>query len=261
MNHQDDASVTEGPFSKDPGLGFRYRRRRLRPGQTVLPGEAGLMLTGQQTMTLPAGSCRPPFPATNTRFYHVATDALPNEPDIGEKDWTTIDSTGAQGTVLMTGDLRSGAFGTGPPQDVGCVSSPFTRIKDQGLAKNSMGARTVARMAAFDMVRRAGRDGDLLAVRAALAPLNAARAGRLPTSARRYHDRITANTMPTVRFSLGKLHVTPGAVTALARTGTDPATPPRPPPARRLGTCRHRRGPRQQRRRGLRGAPPLHLRP
>jgi hypothetical protein len=92
-----------------------------------------------------------------------------------------------------------------------------------GLAKNSIGARTVARMAAFDMARRAGRDGDLLAVRTALAPLNAARAGRLPTSARRYHDHITASTA-AVRFSLGKLHVTPGAVTAMARTGTDPAT-------------------------------------
>ena len=36
------------------------------------------------------------------------------------------------------------------------------------------------------------------------------------------HDRITANTMPTVRFSLGKLQVTPGAIAALAGTGTDP---------------------------------------
>ncbi len=91
----------------------------------------------------------------------------------------------------------------------------------QGLAKNSIGARTVARMTAFDMARRAGRDGDLLAVRTALAPLNAARASRLPVSARRYHDHITASTA-AVRFSLGKLHVTPGAVAALARTGTDP---------------------------------------
>jgi hypothetical protein len=99
-------------------------------------------------MTLPAGSCRPPFPATNTRFYHVATDALPNEPDIGEKDWTTIDSTGAQGTVLMTGDLRSGAFGTGPPQDVGCVSSPFTRIKANPSRLWSLRRRAISALSA-----------------------------------------------------------------------------------------------------------------
>jgi hypothetical protein len=93
-----------------------------------------------------------------------------------------------------------------------------------GLARNGTGARTVARMVCFDLARRAGRDGTILAVRQALAAHNEIRARRLPGTARRYHDQITRRPAAVaVRFPLGKLHVTPGAVTAMANAGVDPA--------------------------------------
>lgn len=89
-------------------------------------------------------------------------------------------------------------------------------------AKNSPAARTVARIVAFDLARRAGRDGDILAVRTALAPVTESRLHRLPLSARRDHDHITRSATSTVAFGLGKLHVTPAAIAAMARAGTDP---------------------------------------
>ena len=131
---------------------------------------------------------------------------------------------GPSATLLWKRLARQVVDAAGVPITVDTIDLLACVGLGSGLAKNSVGARTVARMAAFDMARRPGRDGNLLAVRTALAPLNAARASRLPASARRYHDHITANSTTVVRFSLGKLHVTPGAVAAMARTGIDPAT-------------------------------------
>lgn len=58
----------------------------------------------------------------------------------------------------------------------------------EGRAKNSPGARTVARMINFGLADATGRSGQIVAVRRALAPWSASRAGRLPKGARRYHD-------------------------------------------------------------------------
>lgn len=76
----------------------------------------------------------------------------------------------------------------------------------KGLGRNSTGARTIARMVAFDMARRAGHQGAILAVRTALAPLSPLLADRLPPSARRDHDRLTARPITAAATAL-----TPGA--------------------------------------------------
>jgi hypothetical protein len=60
----------------------------------------------------------------------------------------------------------------------------------RGLGPNTTAARTVARMVALDYARRAGRDGAILAVRRALAPLGARQVARLPGGARQYHEMV-----------------------------------------------------------------------
>lgn len=92
-----------------------------------------------------------------------------------------------------------------------------------GLAKNGVGARTVGRLVAFDLARRAGRDGAVLAVRRAAAPLGAVQAARLPAGARAIHDTYIRDPRAR-RFALGKLHVSPAATAAMAAAGIDPAT-------------------------------------
>lgn len=91
-----------------------------------------------------------------------------------------------------------------------------------GLARNGVGARTVGRMIAFDLARRAGRDGAVLAVRTAVAPLTAIQADRLPAGARAVHDSYVS-TRPARRVGLGKLHASPAAIAAIAAAGIDPA--------------------------------------
>jgi len=91
-----------------------------------------------------------------------------------------------------------------------------------GLGRNGVGARTVGRMIAYDPARRAGRDRAILAVRRSAAPLNAVQATRLSASARAVHDAYTTVTQVR-RFALGKLHVSPAAIAAMAAAGVDPA--------------------------------------
>ena len=62
-----------------------------------------------------------------------------------------------------------------------------------GLAKNSVGARTIARMVAFDLARQAGPHRQLLAVRTHLYQVPQHRLDRLPHPARQYHRQITGN--------------------------------------------------------------------
>lgn len=62
-------------------------------------------------------------------------------------------------------------------------------------------------MVNFDLVRQAGRDGTLLAVRPAFAPHGEHRAKRLSASARSYHDHTTHTTSPGPRA--GRVTVTP----------------------------------------------------
>lgn len=91
-----------------------------------------------------------------------------------------------------------------------------------GLGRNGVGARTVGRIIAYDLARRAGRDGAILAVRRSAAPLNAVQAARLPAGARAVHDTYTTVTQAR-RFAPGKLHVSPPAIAAMAAAGIDPA--------------------------------------
>jgi len=65
----------------------------------------------------------------------------------------------------------------------------------ESLARNSIGARTVTRMTAFDLAQRAGRDGGVLAVRRALPRLSERQAQRLPLSARLYHEQSASATV------------------------------------------------------------------
>ncbi len=58
-----------------------------------------------------------------------------------------------------------------------------------GLARNSIAARTIARLGAFDVIRR---NGDTIAVRRALPNHTAARANRLPRLSRCVHEQLTA---------------------------------------------------------------------
>jgi hypothetical protein len=173
-------------------------------------------MTAFQPAVLPAA-------LTVIAYPDATVETLGYSPDHPYIEGAIVAVVGPSATLLWKRLARHVVDAAGVPVTVDTIDLLACVGLGPGLAKNSIGARTVARMAAFDMARRAGRDGNLLAVRTALAPLNAARASRLPASARRYHDHITASTA-TVRFSLGKLHVTPGAVAALARTGTDPAT-------------------------------------
>lgn len=57
------------------------------------------------------------------------------------------------------------------------------------LGPNSIACRTVARLGAFDLIRR---DGDTLAVRRALPYHHPSRASRLPAISRRVHDHYAA---------------------------------------------------------------------
>jgi hypothetical protein len=165
-----------------------------------------------------------PAELTVIAYPDVTVEALGYGPDHPYIEGAILPIVGPSATLLWKRLARHVLDAAGSPVTFDTVDLVTCVGLGPGLAKNSVGARTVARMAAFDMARQAGRDGNLLAVRTALAPLNAARAGRLPASARRYHDHITANPTAAVRFSLGKLHVTPAAMSALARTGTDPTT-------------------------------------
>jgi hypothetical protein len=59
-----------------------------------------------------------------------------------------------------------------------------------GLGRHGMAGRTIARLAAFDIIRR---HGDTIAVRRALPHHGPARAGRLPRLSRLVHDRHPAH--------------------------------------------------------------------
>lgn len=62
----------------------------------------------------------------------------------------------------------------------------------EGMRRNSPGARTVTRMVSFDLAKRCGREGGVLAVRRALPRLCGHQVGRLAPSARTYHDAVAS---------------------------------------------------------------------
>lgn len=62
----------------------------------------------------------------------------------------------------------------------------------EGVRRNSAGARTVARMVGFDLAKRGGRDGSVLAVRRALPRLCEHQVRHLAPSARTYHDALAS---------------------------------------------------------------------
>lgn len=124
--------------------------------------------------------------------------------------------------VLLWRRLAHPVEATDAPVQVDVVDTLAWVGLGVGLGRRGVGARTVGRMIAFDLARRAGRDGAILAVRRAAAPLGAVQAARLPTSARAVHDTYT--TRPQARrFALGKLHVSPAAIATMAAAGIDPA--------------------------------------
>lgn len=174
-------------------------------------------------------------PATLTiiRYPDPTTEAGGYGPDhpYPELVWCSI--IGPSGLLLWRRLARIARHADATPTSVDTVDLLASIGLGTHLAKNSPGARTIARMVSFDLARQAGRHGDLLAVRTALAPVGEARLARLPASARRYHAQLhpaaVANLRPTHTttpgpglFRLGKLHATPAATRAMANTGTDP---------------------------------------
>jgi hypothetical protein len=66
----------------------------------------------------------------------------------------------------------------------------------EGLLRHSTGPRTISRLVAFDFARRAGRDGELLAVRTAVGSLPRHFVRRLPLTARLFHESSPLLTHP-----------------------------------------------------------------
>ena len=100
----------------------------------------------------------------------------------------------------------------------------------ESLARNSMGARTVTRMTAFDLAQRAGRDGGVLAVRRALPRLSERQAQRLPLSARLYHEHSAGVTVGSSARQEGPSVPADGAAYPNRRVGR-PASHASFPPA------------------------------
>lgn len=85
--------------------------------------------------------------------------------------------------------LARTANDTGPtPRQVDAVDLLVGLGLGEGLGRHSVGARTIGRLVAFDFARRAGRGGELLAVRRAVGRLPEHRARRLPLTARLFHE-------------------------------------------------------------------------
>ncbi len=59
----------------------------------------------------------------------------------------------------------------------------------ESLERTGRGARTLARLVQFDFAYRGGRDHQLLAVRHTIGRVPAENLGRLPLSARQFHER------------------------------------------------------------------------
>ena len=179
-------------------------------------------------------------PATLTviRYPDPATEAHGYGPEHAYPELVLCSIVGPSSLLLWRRLARIARHADANPVSVDTVDLLASIGLGAHLGKNSPGARTIARMLSFDMARQAGRAGQLLAVRTALAPVAEPRLGRLPASARRYHaqihpaqvhpaavpDRRPAPTAPLAPglFRLGKLHATPTATRAMANTGTDP---------------------------------------
>ena len=109
----------------------------------------------------------------------------PDDPYI-EQCWVTIVGPS---TSWMWRRLARVAIQTGTvPAVVDTTDLLLSIGLGEGLRKNSPGARTVARLVAFDLAKRGGGDGGVLAVRRALPRLCERQARHLPLSVRTYHD-------------------------------------------------------------------------
>lgn len=110
----------------------------------------------------------------------------PDSPYI-ENCWLPI--TGPSATWMWRRLARVAIEAQGSPVMVDTTDLILSVGLGESLARNSMGARTVTRLTAFDLAQRAGVDGSVLAVRRALPCLSERQAQRLPLSARLYHEQ------------------------------------------------------------------------
>jgi hypothetical protein len=116
----------------------------------------------------------------------------PDSPYI-EQCWLAI--TGPSATWMWRRLARLATEAQTSPVVVDTTDLMLSVGLGESLARNSIGARTVTRMTAFDLAQRAGRDGGVLAVRRALPRLSERQAQRLPLSARLYHEQSASATV------------------------------------------------------------------
>jgi hypothetical protein len=116
----------------------------------------------------------------------------PDSPYI-EQCWLAI--TGPSATWMWRRLARLATEAQTSPVVVDTTDLMLSVGLGESLARNSIGARTVTRMTAFDLAQRAGRDGGVLAVRRALPRLSERQAQRLPLSARLYHEHSASATV------------------------------------------------------------------
>jgi hypothetical protein len=128
----------------------------------------------------------------------------PDSPYI-EQCWLAI--TGPSATWMWRRLARLATEAQTSPVMVDTTDLMLSVGLGESLARNSMGARTVTRLTAFDLAQRAGRDGGVLAVRRALPRLSERQAERLPLSARLYHEETAHNAVATsTRREAGGAH-------------------------------------------------------
>ena len=169
-------------------------------------------------------------PATLTviRYPDPATEAHGYGPEHAYPELVLCSIVGPSSLLLWRRLARVARHADATPVSVDTLDLLASIGLGAHLGKNSPGARTIARMVSFDLARQAGRAGELLAVRTALAPVPDSRLARLPASARWCHAQtiaIRSGPAPTPApglFRLGKLHATPAATRAMANTSTDP---------------------------------------
>ena len=133
--------------------------------------------------SIPAPMALPAEPAV-VAYEDPLIERLGHGPDSPyiENCWLAI--TGPSATWMWRRLARLATEAETSPVMVDTTDLMLSVGLGESLARNSMGARTVTRMAAFDLAQRAGRDGGVLAVRRALPRLSESQAQRLPLSAR-----------------------------------------------------------------------------
>ena len=131
-------------------------------------------------------------PATLTviRYPDPATEANGYGPEHAYPEMVLCSIVGPSSLLLWRRLARVARHADATPVSVDTADLLASIGLGANLGKNSPGARTIARMVSFDMARQAGRGGELLAVRTALAPVPDSRLARLPASARRYHAQV-----------------------------------------------------------------------